>query len=116
MVELTAELDLGLRPDRLEAAQELVATSAALAERYAYGVVLVLRPAQPQPHVEPSTGEEIERGELLGQHDRLVVRHEQHAGAQTHAAGGAGYVGASEPNGSSTPSKPCGPGCPGMGG
>ena len=84
-VELAVELDGLLGPDRLQAGEELVGAAAALVEGHADRVVLVARPADAEPDVEAAPGDLVQRGELLRQHDRRVVGHDEDARAQTDA-------------------------------
>ena len=92
-VELALELDGVLGPDGLEATQELVGALASTLVRHTDGVELVLGPAEPQAHVQPPARDDVERGELLGEHDGGVVRHDQHARAQPDARGDGGHEG-----------------------
>jgi len=93
IVELAVELGDVLGPDRVETAEELVGAPAAVLEGHADRLVLVLRPADAEPHVETAAREHVQRGELLGEDDRLVEGHDQHAGAEADALGGRGHVG-----------------------
>jgi len=68
-----------LRPDRLEAAQKLVAALAAPRVRARHRLEFVHGPAKAEAYIEPAAREHVQGGELLGQHHGSVVRHDQHA-------------------------------------
>ena len=84
-VELPPELDRVLRPDRLETGEELVGAPPAPVVGHSDRVVLVPRPAEAEPDVEAPARDLVERGELLGEHDRRVVGHDEDARAQSDA-------------------------------
>ena len=59
-------------PDGVEDVEELVAPGAEVTLGYADGLVLVLGPAEAEPHVEPPMAEAVERRERAGeQHGRV---------------------------------------------
>ena len=53
---------------------------------------LVAVPARPHPELEAPAREPVERGHLLGQHDRIVLDHETDAGPDLDPLGGGGGV------------------------
>src|SRR5439155_2536155 len=81
-VEGALEGHFVLRPQRVEALDELVESLPALRPRRAGRVVLGPRPADAQTDREAALGHHVEGGELLGEHARGIEWRDEHAGPE----------------------------------
>src|SRR2546428_352621 len=70
-----------------------VGDGAALLERGAERAELRLQIADADAEDQPAVREPVEAGQLLGQHERVALRQDDDAGAETHAARYRGTVG-----------------------
>ena len=85
--ELAAELGHLLRPERLHRQHHLAHAGAAALGVDAVALHLLLVPAVADAEHHAAAGEPVERGDLLGQRDRIVLRHQRDAGAEPDPAG-----------------------------
>ena len=69
-------------PECTHRADGVIGSRSPLAERHADRVELLLQPARADAEQHPAPTETVERGELLGEHDRISLRQDQHAGGQ----------------------------------
>ena len=83
--ELAVVLGLVGRPDGLHGRQVLAHDVVAPGPVDAVVLGLGAVPAEPDPERDPPAAEVVERGHLLGQQDRLVLRGEEDAGAEPDA-------------------------------
>jgi hypothetical protein len=79
-------------PQRAHDLDRLVGDGAALLERAAHRLHLVLDGADADPEDQPAAAQHVEGGRGLREPDRVVVRQHQHRGAQPHARGARGDV------------------------
>src|SRR3989442_11597721 len=86
LVVAPAELPRVGRPDRLEHLEELVRSAAPVREGRADGVELILRPPDPEPHAHAPAREHVERRQLPGEEDRIVIREVEDTGPEGHTA------------------------------
>ena len=91
--ELAVVRRLALVPELAEHGDVVVGPLAALGERDADGVELLLEPADADAELDPSLGEVVEGGDLLGDEDRVALREDQDAGAEADRAGGGRHEG-----------------------
>jgi hypothetical protein len=93
---LALEVHFVAAPERLQDAQALLEPRHAHAgrvHRHSPRVVVGPQPTGADADVEPSVAQEIERGELLGEHHRMAVVVAQHVGPDAKGAGGIGHRG-----------------------
>jgi hypothetical protein len=74
-------------PQSLQGLQPLHEAADSLAGVHPHRLVLGVAIAKTEAHDQPPAADHVERGELLGEIDRLVQRQQQHAGAEHHALG-----------------------------
>ena len=74
-------------PQSLQGLQPLHEAADSLAGVHPHRLVLGVAIAETEAHDQPPAADHVERGELLGEIDRLVQRQQQHAGAEHHALG-----------------------------
>ena len=79
-------------PQALERRQPLLEATDSLARVHAHRLVLGVAIAETHADDQPPAADHVERGELLGEVDRLVQREQQHAGAELHALGLGGHA------------------------
>ena len=73
----------GIRgPDGFEQWQKFIGQSASLFHVGAGCVHFVFVPAETQTDAQPAVGKDIEGGQPASQHNGIVVRHIEHAGAK----------------------------------
>jgi hypothetical protein len=72
-------------PQPLQDVEPLDEPPAALARIQPERLVLGIAVAEPDADDQPPPADDVERGELLGQIDRMVQRQQDHAGAERHA-------------------------------
>src|SRR5262249_14275011 len=92
-IELALKVNDILRPYHVQTAQELISASPPLLERHTDCLVLILRPADAEAHVQTTSRQHIKRSELLGEHYRTIERHNDYAGAEADACGRRRHVG-----------------------
>jgi hypothetical protein len=71
-------------PQALDHAQRLLEPADSPARVQSYRLVIGVAIAQADADDEPAAADHVERGELLGEVDRLVQRQQQHPGAERH--------------------------------
>src|SRR6185369_11928289 len=89
---LAVEARILLGPQRAHDRDGLVGEDAALLERRAHRLHLVLDRADADAQDQPAAAEDVERRRGLGQADGVVVRQHQHGGPQPHARRARGHV------------------------
>ena len=95
MVELKSvvdELDIVARPECLADGQGVIELAASLGERQPCSEVLVPLPADTDTEVESATGQHVDRGCRLRQHNWAPKRSEQDVGGEAHPFGHGGEV------------------------
>jgi hypothetical protein len=74
-------------PERLDGCQELVRALAAIGERGAQRLELLLDVTGADADDQPAVGQHVDRRQLLGQQDGVPLREDGHAAGQSHPAG-----------------------------
>ena len=84
--ELAVGRGRALGPERPQRGDVVVEALAPLGEGDAEGVELLLEPPDADAELDPAAGEPVEGGDLLGDHDRVALREDQDAGAESDRA------------------------------
>ncbi len=80
--KLSVKFDWIRGPNGFEQGQKFIGQSASLRHVGAGCIHFVFVPAKTQTDAQPAVGKDVEGGQPTSQHDRAVVGHVEHAGAQ----------------------------------
>src|SRR5438270_81392 len=85
--DVVLEADIVLGPQPLDHFEALLETAHALTERHAKGIELDIAVAETHAKDKIPAPDRVERGDVLGDFDRVVQRSQQHAGNAGHLPG-----------------------------
>ena len=91
--ELAVELGGVAGPEGPHGADVLVGAGTPAGPGHAEGHELLLQPAHADPELDATSGQVVERGQLLGQHHRVALREDEDAGGEAQRRRGGGDVG-----------------------